>query len=261
MKEQLKQFGAKGLKGCYLGGENVEAGTTDVLSICEVLVQKGCSPVEMPLDVLDGLTISSHLLFRKVFAVHRADLDNPMNTTEMTGTILEQITQMLETAQGMHTAFCLTTGNDAWIGTGRLSSYTMGTKKGKKTVKCDNCQGDHYLICGKKKMNEANIAKNKAARGAPASSYLGGCGGGRGGGRGAGRGGGRGDTERGRGGCQPRGKDRPPANCDARGKFGAPKPHERVRVIDGKAMAACRTCGWNDGAGCHSSGSHELSLE
>ena len=32
-------------------------------------------------------------------------------------------------------------------------------------------------------------------------------------------------------------------------------------MIDGKAMVACRTCGWNDGAGCHSSGSHELSLE
>ena len=26
-------------------------------------------------------------------------------------------------------------------------------------------------------------------------------------------------------------------------------------------MVACRTCGWNEGAGCHSSGSHELSLE
>ena len=37
--------------------------------------------------------------------------------------------------------------------------------------------------------------------------------------------------------------------------------HERVRVIDGKAMAACRTCGWNNGEGCHSSGFHELSLE
>ena len=32
-------------------------------------------------------------------------------------------------------------------------------------------------------------------------------------------------------------------------------------MIDGKAMAACRTCGWNAGAGCHSSSSHELSLE
>ena len=32
-------------------------------------------------------------------------------------------------------------------------------------------------------------------------------------------------------------------------------------MIDGKAMVACRTCGWNEGAGCHSSGSHELSLE
>ena len=43
--------------------------------------------------------------------------------------------------------------------------------------------------------------------------------------------------------------------------FGAPEPHERVRVIDGKAMAACTMCGWNDGSECHSSGSHELSLE
>ena len=106
-------------------------------------------------------------------------------------------------------------------------------------------------------MNEANIAKNKLARGAPANSYRGG----RGGGRGVGRGGGRGDAGRGRGGYQPRGRDRPPTNYDARGKFGAPEPHERVRVIDGKAMVACRTCGWNEGAGCHSSGSHELSLE
>ena len=157
----------------------------------------------------------------------------------------------------MYASYCLTTGDDAWIGTGRLSSYTMGTKKEKKKVKYDNCQGEQYLTCCKKTMNEANITKNKLARGAPANSYRGG----RGGGRDGGRGGGRGNAGRGRGGYQPRGKDRPPANYDARGKFGAPEPHERVRVIDGKAMVACRTCGWNEGAGCHSSGSHELSLE
>ena len=49
-------------------------------------------------------------------------------------------------------------------------------------------------------------------------------------------------------GHQPR-KNRPPANYDARGKFGAPEPHERVRVVDGKVFAACRVCGWKNGGG------------
>ena len=89
LKEQLKQLGAKGLKGCYPGNENVESLATDVLSICEVLAQKGCLPDETPYNLLDGLSNSSHLRFAKVFADHRADLDNPMNTTKMEGTILE----------------------------------------------------------------------------------------------------------------------------------------------------------------------------
>ena len=46
LKEQLKLFGEKGLKGCYPGGENVEAMANDVLSICEVLERKGCLPEE-----------------------------------------------------------------------------------------------------------------------------------------------------------------------------------------------------------------------
>ena len=108
------------MKGCYPGGENVEAMANDVLSICEVLDAKGCLPPETPLNILEGMALSTHPRFSKVFADHRADLDNPMNTTKMGGTILEQITKILETAQGIYTAFCLTTGDDAWIGTGRM---------------------------------------------------------------------------------------------------------------------------------------------
>ena len=232
----------------------MESLAVDFLSICEVLDQKSCLPVETPTDLLQGLANTSHMRFAKVFADYRADVDNPMNSTKLEGTTLEQVVKILKTVQGMHNSYCLTTSDDAWIGTGRLSSYIMGTGKTKRTIKCDNCLAEHYLKHCKKKMNDVKIVKNKAARGAPASSYRGG------GGRGGGRGGERGNAGRGCG-HEPRGKDRPPANYDSRGKFGAPEPHERVCVVDGKAFTACRTCGWNDAEGCHSSGSHELSLE
>ena len=91
----------------------MESLAVDCLSICEVLDQKGCLPEEMPFDLLDGLANASHLRLAKVFADYRADVDNPMNSTKLEGTTLEQVITILKTAQGMHASYCLTTGDDA----------------------------------------------------------------------------------------------------------------------------------------------------
>ena len=101
-------------------------------------------------------------------------------------------------------------------------------------------------------MNNTKIATNKAARGAPASTYRDQGSRGR-----VGRGGGRESAGRGRCGRWPG----QPANYESRGKFGQPAHHKRVRVVDIKAFAACKTYGWNDGARCHITGAHDIYLE
>ena len=85
----------------------------DVLSICEVLEQKGYLPEETPKDLLQGLSNASHERFRKVFADFCADLDNSMNDAKLVGTTLEKVTMILKTAVVMYTLFSLCTGDNA----------------------------------------------------------------------------------------------------------------------------------------------------
>ena len=93
-------------------------------------------------------------------------------------------------------------------------------------------------------------------------------GGGRGGVGGRGGGGGRcrcGSRGRGRG----RGRSRSRSRGRGRGRicggnyvqgnFSSPANSEMVRVVNGKAYAACKYCGWNSGNRAQTSGGHELS--
>ena len=43
------------------------------------------------------------------------------------------------------------------------------------------------------------------------------------------------------------------------GNFTSPAKNETVCVVNGKAYAACKDCGWNSGDRSHTSGGHELS--
>jgi hypothetical protein len=173
-----------------------------------------------------------------------SDLKNPlMQSVMLTGSVLEQISTVLETALREYALYSLSTGDDAWM---QSATYTHKAFVPPNGFKCDNWLGPHYMNQCPKEFDEARIAKNQEARGAASGrGVCGGCGG-------RGDRGGRGGHG-GRGGCARTGY-----GC---GKFGSPDKNEIVRLIDGSAYAACKHCGWNTGRCSHTTGAHGVSLK
>ena len=239
LKARIKTFGQKGLRGVYPRGENVERMVLDISSVADALDQLGVLPEDAVTDIVQGLSLASHIKFAKMFADYASDLKNPLMTavTLAGDTTFEKISTVLSTALTTYASYCLSTGDDAWMRTSSVRANTATTPPA--GFKCDNCLGPHYMNACPKEFDEAAIARNRAARGAS---------GGRGGGRSQGRGG-RGG--RGRGG----------RTGYSKGKFSPPAPGEVARLVNNKAYAACKHCGWNTGATAHTTGAHGLSAK
>ena len=68
LKEHIKLFGQKGLQGMYPAGENVERMVMDYTSICDTLDQQKILPDDSIYDIIQGLSLASHVMFSKMFA-------------------------------------------------------------------------------------------------------------------------------------------------------------------------------------------------
>ena len=192
--------------------------------------------------------MASHVKFAKMFADYESNLKNPLRMMNLKGMTMEKISMLMETALDQYASYSLATGDDQWITPTTHANRASTPPKG---FKYDNCLGDHFMNQCTKDFNDDRIAQNRKARGVPPSNYSGGRGsrGGRGGrGRRSGRSGRGGGGRGGRGG-----------GAYGEGKFGPPQKNETVRLVDGTAYAACKTCGWNCGPKAHTSGAHDLS--
>ena len=100
LKSRIKAFRQKGLSGMYLRGENVEKMVLDMSSIADALDQLGVLPDDAVTDIVQGLSLASHLKFAKMFADYASDLKNPlMKGVELDGdTAYEKISTVLTTA-------------------------------------------------------------------------------------------------------------------------------------------------------------------
>merc|ERR1712086_793003 len=180
--------------------------------------------------MIQGLSLASNVKFSKMFADYVSDLKNPlMQSVMLNGSVLEQISTVLETALREYASYSLFFRSDAWM---QGTTHAHKASVPPNGVKCDNCLGPHYMNQCPKEFDEARIAKNREARGAAPGRGGRGRRGGRGGGARTGYG---------------------------RGKFGAPDKNETVRLIDGSAYAACKHCGWNKGRCSHTTGAHDVS--
>merc|ERR1712194_123102 len=181
----------------YPAGENVEQMVMEFTSICDTLDQQKILPDDSIYDIIQGLSLASHIKFSKMFADYASDLKNPlMQSVMLNGSVLEQISTVLETALREYASYSLSTGDDAWM---QGTTHAHKASVHPNGFKCDNCLGPHFMNNCPKDFDEARIAKNRKACSADPSRS------GRGGGAHTGYG---------------------------RGKFGAPAKDETVRLID-----------------------------
>ena len=81
----------------------------------------------------------------------------------LNGSVLEQISTVLETALREYASYSLSTGDDAWM---QGTTHAHKASVPPNGFKCDNCLGPHYMNQCPKEFDEARIAKNREARGA-----------------------------------------------------------------------------------------------
>ena len=99
-----------------------------------------------------------------------------------------------------------------------------------------------------------HITRNRTARDAPPINF---CDGGNGGNVSHGRVGSGGREISGGHGCGG-GGGRVSGNSYGKGDFSSPYKNDTVHVVNGKAYAACKDCGWNIGYRAHMSGVHKI---
>ena len=98
----------------YPTGENVERMVVDCTSICNTLDQQKILPDDSIYAIIQGLSLASHVKFSKMFADYTSDLKNPlMQSVMMTGTVLNHISPVLETALREYALYSLSIGGDA----------------------------------------------------------------------------------------------------------------------------------------------------
>jgi hypothetical protein len=133
------------------------------------------------------------------------------------GSVLNQISTVLENALKEYAPYSLSTGNDTWM---QASAHAHTAFIHPRGFKCDNCLGPCFMKMCPIECDYDCIAKNHAARGG-----------------GTGRGGGRGRGDSGHGGRSGRIGGRGVGGNCGRGKFGSPAKNETICVVDGSAYA------------------------
>ena len=114
LKKHIKSFGQKDLQGMYPAGKNVEWMVMNYQSICDTLYQHKILPDNSICNIIQGLSLASHVKFSKMFADYVFDLKNPlMQSVILNGLVLEQISTVLETALREYASYSLSTGDDA----------------------------------------------------------------------------------------------------------------------------------------------------
>ena len=143
LKEHIKLFGQKELQGMYPAGETVERMVMDLTSICDTLDQQKILPNDSIYDIIQGLSLASHVKFSKMFANYASDLKNPlMQSVMLTGSVLEQISTVLETALREYASYFLSTDDDAWMQGATCADKALVPPN---KFKCDHCLGPHVI--------------------------------------------------------------------------------------------------------------------
>ena len=115
LKDRIKLFATKGLRGLYPKGENVERMVLDYTSICDSLDQLGILPEDAVGDILQGLSMASHVKFAKMFADYESNLKNPLMMMNLKGMTMEKISMLMETALDQYASYSLATSDNHWM--------------------------------------------------------------------------------------------------------------------------------------------------
>ena len=114
LREHIKLFDQKGLQGMYPMMENVGWMMIDYTNICDTLYQQKISPDDYIYNIIQGLSLASHGKFLKMCVDYAVELENPlMQSVILTGSVLKQISTVLETALSIYTLYSLSMGRDA----------------------------------------------------------------------------------------------------------------------------------------------------
>ena len=250
LKTHSKFFGEKGLKGLYPKGENVDRLVMYYGSICHSLGQQGSLPEDAIANVLKGLSLASHEGFAKLFKDFEITLKNPLLNVKLEVKVMDHIVGVMDTTLTQYMPYSL---SGQWMAL--LAHHTNKMSTPPPGFKCDNFGNPNFMNQCPKYFDDERITCNWKACGAPPINHRGSDDGGNGGCDRSGIGGQGGGGGRG---CGGGGGGDGGGNC-GQGNFSSPAKNDRVLVVDGKACAACKYCGWNSGNCAQMTGSHNLS--
>ena len=116
LKKHIKSFGQKDLQGMYPAGKNVEWMVMNYQSICDTLYQHKILPDNSICNIIQGLSLASHVKFSKMFMDYASDLKNTLiQMVMLTGLVLEQISMVLETTLREYVLCSLSTSDNVWM--------------------------------------------------------------------------------------------------------------------------------------------------